>query len=74
MSRQASQRRRAQLIERKRADLEADRDRLVAATAACRDSACYCHWREWNELDGIRFLLGESDTEPTSTSPWEDQP
>jgi hypothetical protein len=73
VSRQASGRRRAQLIVHQRAELEAERDRLLAVVADCRDSNCYCHDREWFELDGIRFLLGETDTEPVRRT-WEDQP
>jgi hypothetical protein len=73
MSRQSSQRRRAQLVVRQRAELEAERDRLLAAVADCRDSNCYCHDREWFDLAGVRFLLGESDTEPERRN-WGDAP
>lgn len=59
MARQGSERKRARLIARADADLRAERERLRKVVADCRDSNCGCHWREWLELDSIRFLLGE---------------
>lgn len=47
------------LIERTRAELQADRDRLYAVLADCTDRWCCHHEQAWHELDATLFLLGE---------------
>ncbi len=58
MTRKAVARRRAQVVQRSRAELETERDRLRAITGDCRDR-CICHREELLALSGVLFLLGE---------------
>lgn len=64
MSRKATERRRARLVIREEAELRADFARLTEAVAGCTwGERCPCHYAEWQELQGVRFLLGEDITE-----------
>jgi hypothetical protein len=60
MSRKRSERQRAVVIHRQESELRDERDALLAELDGCTDTDCPCHWRQHQQLDTVRWLLGEA--------------
>jgi hypothetical protein len=63
MTRKSRERQRAVLIRRTKGELETQRAALLAELDGCDNPECLCaaHHDAWQQLDTVRFLLGEDD-------------